>query len=126
MRVGGTDLYIDWVAGGDATTTGDGPRYVSFQSVVSNGLAALAAAYPNAAIETKGMLWVQGERDAGTAEAANYEANLTAFIADMRLTYGSDLWFVVSRLSEWTDHRECRRSWPPSARRRPRWPRPIR
>ena len=96
---GGTDLSSDWVAGGDGTTTDDGPRYVTFQGTVNGGLAALAAAYPNAAIEIVGMLWVQGERDARTAQAANYEANLTNFLADIRLTYGSDLWFVVSRLS---------------------------
>ncbi|BCX48667.1 hypothetical protein HAHE_25750 [Haloferula helveola] len=96
---GGTDLYSDWVAGGDATTTGDGPLYVGFQNVVTAGLSALASAYPNAVIEVSGMLWVQGERDAGSSEAANYETNLTNFIADIRLTYGSGLWFVVSRLS---------------------------
>ncbi|MCU0779532.1 MAG: hypothetical protein MUF04_00360, partial [Akkermansiaceae bacterium] len=63
--VGATDLANDWKAGGDATTSGDGPRYVSFQGVVRAGLAALAAKYPNAAIDIEGMLWVQGERDAG-------------------------------------------------------------
>ncbi len=97
--VGGTDLYSDWVAGGDGSTSGDGPNYVTFQGRVTNGMAALAAAYPNAAIEIDGMLWVQGERDAGTAEASNYETNLTNFIADIRLTYEPDLWFIVSRLS---------------------------
>jgi hypothetical protein len=97
---GGTDLHTDWKSGGDATTTNDGPNYVAFQSRVASGLAALASAYPNAIIEIEGMLWVQGERDAGsgTVLAGQYEANLTNFIVDVRLTYG-DIIFVISRLS---------------------------
>ena len=96
---GGTSLAVDWAPGGDGTTTGDGPQYVSFQGVMSNGLAALAAAYPNAVITIEGMLWVQGERDAKGGFENQYEANLTAFIADVRATYGADLLFIVSRLS---------------------------
>lgn len=97
--VGGTSLSTDWKAGGDATTTGDGARYVTFQQTVANGIAALTAAYPDAEIEIEGMLWVQGERDVviGTHDA--YEVNLTAFIADVRATYGVGLPFVISRLS---------------------------
>ncbi|MBT8038428.1 MAG: sialate O-acetylesterase [Verrucomicrobiae bacterium] len=97
---GGTNLAVDWKAGGDATTTGDGPRYASFQQTVTNGLTALAAEYPNAILELEGMVWVQGESDASDTHAANYEANLAAFIADVRLTYGADLPFVVTRLSD--------------------------
>ena len=97
--VGGTSLENDWKAGGDATTTGDGPRYVTFQNTVTQGLAALATAYPEAAIEIEGMLWVQGERDVVQSFHNNYESNLTAFIADVRATYGADLPFVISRLS---------------------------
>ena len=41
--VGGTSLRTDWKVGGDATTTNDGPRYVTFQQQVTSGLAALAA-----------------------------------------------------------------------------------
>jgi len=97
--VGGTNLAVDWKAGGDATTTDDGPQYVSFQQTVTNGMAALATAYPNALLELEGMVWVQGESDATDTRAPNYEANLAAFIADVRGTYGADLPFVVTRLS---------------------------
>ena len=97
--VGGTSLEVDWKAGGDATSADDGPRYVSFQTVVADGMAALAAAYPGATIEIEGMLWVQGERDAVIGAGASYQANLTAFISDVRVTYGAGLPFVVSRLS---------------------------
>ncbi len=97
--VGGTSLQVDWKAGGDATTTNDGPRYVSFQGVVTAGMAALAATYPQASIEIEGMLWVQGERDVVQGFENNYAANLTAFIADVRATYGADLPFIISRLS---------------------------
>lgn len=97
--VGGTSLVADWKAGGDETTSNDGPRYVTFQNRVTNGLAALASAYPGIPIELAGMLWVQGERDAKTGAENEYEANLTAFIEDVRLTYGADLPFIISRLS---------------------------
>jgi len=97
--VGGTSLKTDWRAGGDATTTGDGPRYVTFQQVVIDGMAALLAAYPEASIELEGMVWVQGERDARSLDHGEYAANLAAFIADVRGTYGAALPFVVVRLS---------------------------
>lgn len=96
---GGTSLEVDWKPGGDATTAGDGGRYVTFQNTVTAGLAALASAYPNATLSIEGMLWVQGERDAKGGFENNYETNLTNFIADVRLTYGAELPFIISRLS---------------------------
>jgi hypothetical protein len=94
---GGTNLHTHWKGGGNATTTGDGSEYLVFQQTVSGGLAALTAAYPSTTITLEGMLWVQGESDIN--QAANYQANLNTFIADIRATYGTDLWFVISRLS---------------------------
>jgi hypothetical protein len=95
---GGTNLHTQWKGGGNATTTGDGSEYLIFQQTVSGGRAALAAAYPGTTITIEGMLWVQGESDAG-AQAVNYQANLTTFIADIRATYGNNLRFIISRLS---------------------------
>lgn len=98
--VGGTHLAGDWVAGGDATTAGDGPEYQMFQTTVVDGLAALAAAYPEAAIEVQGMVWMQGESDANhDSWADRYEGNLRDFIDDVRQTFGADLPFIVGRLS---------------------------
>ena len=97
--VGGTSLEVDWKAGGDGTTNGDGARYKTFQNTVTAGLAGLASAYPHATITVEGMLWVQGERDAKGGYGDNYQANLTAFVADVRATYGPGLLFMVSRLS---------------------------
>ena len=97
--VGGTSLTADWRAGGDATTSGDGPRYLTFQQVATNGLAALASAYPEAEIELGGMVWVQGERDARNLDHGEYAVNLARFIADVRSTYHADLPFVIVRLS---------------------------
>lgn len=97
---GGTNLHTQWKAGGDATTTGDGVEYVTFQNTVVAGLAALAAAHPSDTIHLSGMVWMQGESDTGSSSAANaYQANLAAFIADVRLTFGADLPFVIARLS---------------------------
>lgn len=96
---GGTNLAVQWKGGGDATTVGDGPEYVTFQQTVSQGLAALAAAYPAASLELQGMVWLQGESDAVASYASLYQANLAAFIADVRATYGAKLPFVIARLS---------------------------
>lgn len=96
---GGTSLESHWKGGGDGTTTGDGPEYLTFQDVVTDGLALLAAAYPLATIAPEGMLWVQGESDVDGGHHNAYENNLTTFIADVRATYGADLPFTISRLS---------------------------
>ncbi len=96
---GGTNLYVDWKAGGDATTNQDGPEYVTFQQTVTQGLAALAAAYPAATLRLEGMIWMQGESDVSNSYASEYQTNLTNFIADVRTTIGANLPFVVGRLS---------------------------
>ena len=97
---GGTNLHVEWKAGGDASTTGDGPEYLTFQQTVNAGLAALAVAHPSAAIELEAMVWMQGESDTNSLAYANaYQANLMSFIADVRATFGSGLPFVIGRLS---------------------------
>ena len=96
---GGTNLKTQWKGGGDATTTGDGSEYVIFQQTVTQGLAALAAAYPSATRELQSMVWLQGESDAVSGSSNVYQANLAAFIADVRATYGASLPFVIARLS---------------------------
>jgi len=97
---GGTNLHTQWKAGGDNTTTGDGPEYATFQQTVTSGLAALAAAHPSATIELNGMVWMQGESDTNATRAPAYQANLTNFIADIRATYGAALPFTIGRLSD--------------------------
>jgi hypothetical protein len=95
---GGTNLHTDWKAGGDATTTGDGPDYVTFQQTINSALSMMTAAYPNATLEHHGVLWVQGESDQGVANT--YEANLNAFITDIRVTFGASLPFHIAALSD--------------------------
>jgi hypothetical protein len=46
------------------------------------------------------MIWMQGESDAVNNYTNDYQANLTAFIADIRSTYGTNLPFVIGRLSD--------------------------
>jgi hypothetical protein len=97
---GGSSLHTDWLAGGNATTTGDGPDYKAFQTTVNNALASLATLYPGATVELDGMVWHQGEADAGSPTTAkDYKTNLTRFIADIRATYGKDLKFGIVQLS---------------------------
>ena len=95
---GGTNLAVQWKAGGDATTDGDGAEYLVFQQTVTNGLAALAAEFPSAVISIEGMVWMQGENDCTSNYSPLYESNLTDFINDIRATYGSQLPFVIGRL----------------------------
>lgn len=97
---GGTSLAVQWKGGGDGSTTGDGPEYLTFQQTINSGLVALANNFPNATIETAGMLWIQGESDGGNAtDSAAYEANLTQFITDIRATFDPELPFYISRLA---------------------------
>lgn len=98
---GGSNLYADWKAGGDATTTGDGAHYQTLQRVVRDGLAKLRAAYPGATVQLAGMIWVQGESDiaAGSATSLAYGANLAQFIGDVRQTFSATLPFFFSRIS---------------------------
>lgn len=103
---GGTTLYNDWKGDGTSNSSSDGLSYQTFQSTVNAGLAEIQAAYPYHEVEVLGMGWVQGESDALNAVtygvpsyATNYEVNLTNFIADVRDTFGSNMVFVLSRLS---------------------------
>jgi hypothetical protein len=97
---GGSSLHADWLAGGNATTTGDGPDYQAFQTTVNSALASLTTLYPKAAVQLEGMVWHQGEADAGSPTTAKaYKNNLTRFIADIRATYGKDLKFGIVQLS---------------------------
>jgi hypothetical protein len=101
--LGGTNLYSQWAAGGTGTEAGDGSVYDSFQNTVTAGLQALRTANPTATINIDGMIWMQGESDAvitnGVDESTNYGSELTAFIKDVRQTYGTNLPFVIGELS---------------------------
>ncbi|HSI35815.1 MAG TPA: sialate O-acetylesterase, partial [Tepidisphaeraceae bacterium] len=100
---GGTNLHTQWKGDGTASSTADGSEYKVFQSVVTAGLAALAAANPGSTIQLAGMTWVQGESDidGGATTSAAYGANLTTLIADVRATLGApNLPFFFSRISD--------------------------
>jgi hypothetical protein len=98
--LGGTNLHTQWFPGGDGTTSGDGTVYLAFQTTVGNALQSLALRYPAATIQLEGMIWHQGESDAGSdTTAAAYQTNLTNFIADIRATYASGLKFGIVQLS---------------------------
>lgn len=96
FAIGGTNLHTDWKADGTSGSEGDGPVYQSFQKAIDAGLAALAEKYPNHIISIAGMIWLQGESDAGKKD---YEDNLTRFIKDIRATYKSDLAFVIGGIA---------------------------
>ncbi len=82
----GTALYDDWAPG-------TGPSYSRFKATVAAGLTALQNA--GHSTEIVGMLWLQGESDALEGQQANYQTNLTNFIADIRIHYGANLPFFI-------------------------------
>lgn len=82
---GGTSLAVNW-------KPGTGADYTGFRNAVTNALTLLSNAGDTYSLA--GMLWLQGESDTG-ANATNYQANLTSFIADMRSNYGADLPFII-------------------------------
>ncbi|MEM6260223.1 MAG: sialate O-acetylesterase [Planctomycetota bacterium] len=87
---GGTSLADDW----DAT---NGNVYRDFRETVDDAVAAILA--NGDSYEITAMLWTQGESDGLEGTSAQYQANLTAFIADVRSQYGADLPFFLSQLS---------------------------
>ena len=98
---GGSSLAVDWKAGGDGTTNGDGAYYRIFQRVVKDGLAKLQSTFPDNTIQVVAMAWVQGESDidGGSATADAYATNLVRFISDVRQTFTATLPFFFSRIS---------------------------
>jgi len=98
---GGSSLAVDWKAGGDGTTNGDGTHYRIFQRVVKDGLAKLQSTFPDSTIQVVGMAWVQGESDidGGSATTDAYATNLVRFIGDVRQTFSATLPFFFSRIS---------------------------
>lgn len=105
FALGGTNLYSDWNSSGVAEN-GKPNLYAHLKTFVAKGMDELKKANPGANVTIDGMLWVQGENDAkksdrpgGVDYSAQYEANLNAFIKDVRKTYGEKLPFVLSRLS---------------------------
>ncbi|MEL7352273.1 MAG: DUF4347 domain-containing protein [Cyanobacteria bacterium J06560_5] len=96
--IGATSLAVDWNVNGGST-------YNSFKSWVGGALDHLEAA--NIGFEIEAMLWMQGENDAFTPNgspagsfAANYQANLTSFISDIRNRYNTNMDFVIGRLHD--------------------------
>ena len=94
---GGTNLHTQWSA--------TGFQYQTFITTVEEGLSALTS--NGDTFEPGGMIWVQGEADAGNAtNAGNYEANLRDLITRVRNDVfggespgGYTLPFVISGLS---------------------------
>ncbi|QDU55028.1 sialate O-acetylesterase [Aeoliella mucimassa] len=112
---GDTNLFSQWKAGGDTTTSGDGDVYKIFQYVVEHGMETIQSdenlngnsPSPRGDFGTtgtlelclEGMIWMQGEADTHAERSLVFEDNLRGFIADIRATYGSDLPFVIGQLS---------------------------
>lgn len=78
---GGTSLAKDWTPGIKGKPQTQGPCYRNFIETIEQATTSLKDRGDAFAI--KGMLWHQGESDAGST-AAEYQERLTAFIARVR------------------------------------------
>ena len=85
--VSGTNLYKQWKPGANIPliTMQGGPQYTTFMTTANAALDKLKR--DGIEYELSGMLWMQGEADAIANKEGEYEANLRAFIADMRITF---------------------------------------
>ncbi|YCM42926.1 sialate O-acetylesterase [Verrucomicrobiaceae bacterium 227] len=93
---GGTNLHTQWSASGD--------MYATFVATAQAGLTALTEA--GHTYDLRGMLWHQGEADAGSLTNANaYAANLTSLINRVRRDVfdGRSLPFIIGGLSNSQD-----------------------
>jgi len=87
-------LYGDW-----KPAPNPGPQYTQFMTDARNALAKLDN--DGVDYEIAGMLYLQGETDAFDQKGALYEANLRAFIADMRTQFAKpDLLFIIARVRD--------------------------
>ena len=93
---GSTALHDDWAPPA-------GPEWLGLQATVASALGELTQA--GIPFELGGMFWMQGEGDAVDGMGAAYEANLRAFVDQVRLDLASpDLPFVLGRILEgWGD-----------------------
>jgi hypothetical protein len=95
---GGTNLADDWDPLGLSNYMYDGwiSTLNDFKTKLTNG---------GYTYNIRGVIWFQGEADAANSTNANaYEANLTAFIAQLRSDVGSpNLPFVISKIKYTTD-----------------------
>lgn len=94
---GSRDLYDDWDAAGSTSDYELYARMIAYY----NARVAEIEANPGTPGEViyGGMLWAQGESDAGVeAESLNYEDNLNAFIAQLNTDLGVAP-FVISKLN---------------------------
>lgn len=100
---GGTSLAKDWNPGTKGELATQGPCYRNFIETVKLALKALTKDGDTYAI--RGLLWHQGESDAGSS-AALYQQRLTALIVRLREDIGQpDLPFVIGEVYD-NGHRD--------------------
>lgn len=90
--IGGANLSEQW-----NSVRSQPNLYDSFLDTIDNAIAALPA---GDTVVFKGMVWMQGEDDAGTTQQTNaYETNLTNLISQVRQDVGvPDLHFSIGQL----------------------------
>lgn len=91
MAIGSTLLATHWRPVGGTFPTAEEPLFDRWIAQLHEAETALDG-------EVVGVVWVQGEADAGNLAAANaYAANLTTLISEFRARF-PDTWWVINRL----------------------------
>lgn len=87
--VGGTGLYSEWLPTA-------GSLYVAaFERTRSAQAGLISAGFQ---VYRRGLLWLQGEKDAAQYESANYSTRLQTLVANYRSTYGASLPVAVVKI----------------------------
>lgn len=105
VAYGGTNLYADWRSPLMGGTPSSKALYAKLrariQSLKSNP-ASVNPACKTRTCQWSAFVWFQGEADAETAFAPQYEENLKKFIADVRADVGSpNLPVVIVQIGAW-------------------------
>jgi hypothetical protein len=99
--VGGTSLSEHW-------DPAHGVSFRQFSDTVERGIEALSERENT--VDVSGILWTQGERDIVIGQAKNYRANLGALIHTLRQSFGINLPFLFSKISNSQTDLICRSS----------------
>ncbi len=97
IAVGGTTLASDWRSPGSEQDSG-GYMYMRFKDDFNLAMEQAHEAVEDATIEVAGILWMQGEQDAGSESRAKaYHNNLNNFITSVRIVVNnSDKDYIVN------------------------------
>lgn len=98
---GGTQYFSKYAVGGTSLAGDWPPSYSSPTSLYNASTTQELAAKVACGLPFKAYVWIQGEADAGSSNANNYQTNLTGFINAKRTALGQpNMPFIIVSLSD--------------------------